>query len=206
MRLEVDNLVERFLDFRAGLRRDVGGAPTDHEPGLADILRVDLRKTRRVAPQLADDEVVALVRVEVELAYLGGYESGAALIQRLAKEGSLKKTCIDLKVELRKARGELAQLKARFGVESFREGWIPSEFENIGEWQPVTESPEEVLESYFPLFPLFADPKAENHSGDGKTIYFGVLPTSSRDTDENGNARFVGVAAGQGRFAQEDLH
>ena len=123
----------------------------------------------------------------------------AALIKRLAKDGSLKKTCIDLKVELQKARDELDKLKVQFGVESFREGWIPSEFENIGEWQPVTEAPEEVLESYFPLFPLFADPKTENHSGDGKTIYFGVLPTSSRDTDENGNARFDDISLYEAR-------
>ena len=104
LRLKVDNLVECFLDFRAGLRRDLGGAPTNHEPSLADLFRVDLRKTRRVAPQLADDEVVALVRIEVELAYRGGYKSGASGVFPLdhACEGPAKSSrqAVDRDVEV----------------------------------------------------------------------------------------------------------
>ena len=41
-----------------------------------------------------------------------------------------------------------------------------------------------------PLFAIFPDPNIPDHSALGKNIYFGVVPTSSLDTDGRGAARF----------------
>ncbi len=45
-------------------------------------------------------------------------------------------------------------------------------------------------EAWFPLFALFADPNIPKHSARNKTIYFGVVPTSTLDTDQFGASRF----------------
>ena len=51
--------------------------------------------------------------------------------------------------------------------------------------------PEEVgLESSSPLYPLIPDNNDPAHAGHFGTIFFGLLPTSSHETDDQGVARF----------------
>jgi hypothetical protein len=77
-----------------------------------------------------------------------------------------------------------------YGIKLVLQGWIKSAFDRIGSWEEVDDTPPNVTEDVLPLYPLIADPRVTNHSGGGRTIYFGVVPTGSADTDAAGNARF----------------
>jgi hypothetical protein len=69
-------------------------------------------------------------------------------------------------------------------------GWVKSAADRVGSWQEVEETPQTVVEDIFPMYPLIPDPRIKNHSGGGRTLFFGVIPTASADTDDRGNARF----------------
>ena len=87
--------------------------------------------------------------------------------------------------------GEIHTIAEGFGVTSELQGWIPSGFDRVGSWQKVEETPAvNNTETIHPLYPLIPDPRLAKHAGKGKTIYFGVIPTGSADTDDKGNARF----------------
>ena len=84
-----------------------------------------------------------------------------------------------------------AKLKAwKAGVSPLLEGWVPSGFDKIGSWQIVDEEPETITEQIFPLYPLIPDPRQKDHAAQKRNIYFGVIPTGSADTTDDGTARF----------------
>lgn len=96
-----------------------------------------------------------------------------------------------LQAELAAARAELLQWKTSSGAVSLAEGWIPdAEAENVGAWAVVDEKPEAIEEVIYPLSPLVADPRKPEHDATGKTIWFGMIPTGSREVEANGAARF----------------
>jgi hypothetical protein len=77
------------------------------------------------------------------------------------------------------------------GVATELQGWIPSLFDRVGNWQKVEETPSvNNTETIHPLYPLIPDPRLERHAGKGRTMYFGIVPTGAADTDPLGNARF----------------
>jgi hypothetical protein len=92
--------------------------------------------------------------------------------------------------QLAQLRADLDKWKTANGVSTIQQGWVPGEHERVGEWQLVEDEPEELTEAWFPLYTVFADPAVPEHDAAGRTMYFGVVPTSSFDTDSNGKARF----------------
>lgn len=96
-----------------------------------------------------------------------------------------------LRQAVRKGNPEEIQAVAQqHQVQTVLQGWIPSGFDRIGSWQEVPERPLVITETIHPLYPLIPDPRAARHAGKGHTLYFGVIPTGSADTDPLGNARF----------------
>lgn len=80
---------------------------------------------------------------------------------------------------------------AEAGVTLELQGWVPSSFDRVGNWQRVEEKPAvTVTETIHPLYPLVPDPRLAQHAGKGRSMYFGVIPTGGADTDDKGNARF----------------
>lgn len=132
----------------------------------------------------------------------------AADVKKAKANGTFAGKLKDLEFQREFEEGKLADWKKQYGVVTKLEGWIPTFFEqkgaaekqpleNVGSWQPVEEAPQQLKgeafpkdEAYFPLFALFPDPKIPKHSGKGKNIYFGPVPTSSFDTDQSGKTRF----------------
>jgi hypothetical protein len=153
-------------------------------------------------PTGARQEATALLKqivaVQGEIAYyeqtspLRGLKAKrrALVVEKLKKEGTFDAKLHDLHGRLADARDEIVKWKDAAGVVQIQEGWVPSEFENIGSWRYVEDSPAETPEATYPLYHLFPDPNVPDHSAKGRNIYFGVVPTSSLDTDERGNARF----------------
>lgn len=90
-------------------------------------------------------------------------------------------------------RANLVQWATRFGVSLRSQGWKQLR-EGIGIWVDIEDSPQAPInEQVFRLYPLIPDPREARHSGRGRTIYFGAVPTGSSDTDEFGKARFDDV-------------
>lgn len=96
----------------------------------------------------------------------------------------------ELEARLAEVRARLLAWKVESGAEFVEEGWVPSEAENVGAWQVVGDTPEEVVETVYPLYPLVPDPRAGAHDGAGKTLYFGLVPAPGREVDTAGFARF----------------
>jgi hypothetical protein len=94
-------------------------------------------------------------------------------------------------MRVKSSPAEMQLLAEELGVVKQLQGWIPSEHDRVGSWQPVEETPAvNITETIHPLYPLIPDPRLAKHAGKGRTIYFGAIPTGAADTDEQGNARF----------------
>jgi hypothetical protein len=150
------------------------------------------------AKQEATDLLKKVLAIQSEIAYYNQTSPARGLsakrrsmvVAKLKKEGKFEETIKGLIDKLATARAEIVTWKDDNGVVQVQEGWIPSEFENIGSWQYAGETPAQLTEATYPLYRLFPDPNIPNHSAKGRNIYFGVVPTSSLDTDQSGNARF----------------
>jgi hypothetical protein len=103
---------------------------------------------------------------------------------------SLEGRRADVEEKRAEARDRLLDWRERSGAHWVHEGWVPSGSDRIGTWEVVEDTPQELRESVFPLYPLIPDPERKDHAGQGSTLYFGVVPTGTADTDLLGNARF----------------
>jgi hypothetical protein len=81
---------------------------------------------------------------------------------------------------------------AQFGVAPQLQGWFPdSSLDKVGAWAAVDEKPEEITgEATFPMYPLIPPRNDLEHAGSFGTIFFGLLPTGTGETDSKGVARF----------------
>lgn len=70
----------------------------------------------------------------------------------------------------------------------YARGWIPDrEHPGTGAWIEVDPTPHtHCLEQTHRLFPLAAPPGDPTHTGHGRTIFFGAIPTGSADLDAEG--------------------
>lgn len=192
---------KRYYLVVCELHCDAPGFPTTTADQVCEAGFVVRRRSYNF-PTGARAEAVNLLKhvvsIQAEIAY---YEQTAParglkakhrrmVVEKLKKEGKLEAKLEDLRGQLADARNEIVKWKDANGVVQIHEGWVSSEFENIGSWQYVEESPAQTNEATYPLYPLFADPNIPDHSARGRNIYFGVVPTSSLDTDERGGARF----------------
>jgi hypothetical protein len=84
------------------------------------------------------------------------------------------------------ALAALDQWRLVNNVAALLEGWIPGEADNIGSWQVVEDTPQELHERVHPLYCVFPDPAIPDHTAKGRTIYYGVVPTSSLETTGRG--------------------
>src|SRR5207245_11694269 len=68
------------------------------------------------------------------------------------------------------------------------EGWVVGA-DGVGRWQEVKERPGKLGEATFPLHAFVATPDAARHVGPNRAIWFGTVPTASRDHDRHGAPR-----------------
>jgi len=110
-----------------------------------------------------------------------------------AKLESLVKTRASLQALLTQERARFEDWVTKYKVVPELHGWFPSPggFDKVGCWGKVQEMPQELgLESTSPLYPLIASDNDPWHAGQFGTIYFGLLPTSSHECNEQGVSRF----------------
>ena len=107
------------------------------------------------------------------------------------KRGATRGLRADLESRYAAAQQQWEAVTKGLQISIARQGWKPGAFQGVGAWEEVEATPESVGdEQVFPLYPLIPDPQAKDHSGGGRTLYFGLVPTASSDVDAAGNARF----------------
>jgi hypothetical protein len=132
-------------------------------------------------------QVTQLAQIE-QVAMAGG---GASFAN--PKLESLVRTRGSLLALLEQERERFEDWVTKYKVVPQLHGWFPSAqgFDKVGCWNTVAEMPDAIArEASFPLYPLIPDENDRAHAGHFGTIYFGLLPTASHDTDERGVARF----------------
>jgi len=177
------------------LHCDVAGFPS---PSAREVCQAGLVVRRRhlsypaEAKSQAATLVKDLVAVEAEIAARRMGRTGAnGLVARLRQLFGVGAPALEtLQVKQFELRGQLDAWKKASGAHWVVEGWVPGAEERTGAWQVVEDEPQALQEHWFPMWPLFADPTRPQHDAHGATIFFGVLPTSSFDTDSAGRARF----------------
>jgi len=95
-----------------------------------------------------------------------------------------------LKIALARDQRRMLAWAQGAGVGVQLEGWVPSPHKNIGSWQPLTDTPADLTEETYALYPLVADPDDTRHDGHDTSIYFGLVPTGGSDVEDDGTARF----------------
>jgi hypothetical protein len=112
---------------------------------------------------------------------------------RSARLDTLLQTRASLQAVLDADKTRFDAWAERLGLGWQLQGWFPSPLgtDKLGGWAPVAEAPEEPgTEDSFPLYALTPNPADTQHSANGATIFFGVLPTGSHDCDATGTPRF----------------
>ncbi len=183
------------------LHCDVAGFPAPKPKEVCQAGFV-VRRRHLSYPEGARREAAAIVKnlvaVEAELAARAngratGHSKPKALISHLrtlfGTGGVPVETTVleQRRVELRRV---LDAWKHSNDVHWIHEGWQASAEERIGAWEVVEDTPQELQEAWFPMWPLIPDPSLPQHDAAGRTLFFGVLPTASFDTDAAGRARF----------------
>jgi hypothetical protein len=130
----------------------------------------ELDETVPLRPSLAKRRAERIARMRQKGTYEEAHKAAIQIVQ--TKQQALK------------------DWQVQYEVRNFKEGWVPSEYKGIGQWQEVKETPKEMHEAWFPLYRLYADPNPPTHDARGRAIYFGVLPTSAFDVTLSGEARF----------------
>lgn len=95
-----------------------------------------------------------------------------------------------LNQKLKDTHAQLNQFAATGDIKIQLQGWKSTDLKGVGNWQATEEEPEELAEQALPMYPLIADPGNPAHSANGKTLWFGVIPTSSGDADSLNAPKF----------------
>jgi hypothetical protein len=114
----------------------------------------------------------------------GTVREARRMIQRVEDAAQL-----DEPATLEAARAELRLWATAANAAGILEGWVVGA-DRIGRWQEVKERPGRLVETTFPLHAFVPTPETELHVGANRAIWFGTVPTASRDHDRHGTARF----------------
>lgn len=181
------------------LHCDVPGFPRAKRDAVCQAGLV-VRRRYTTYPNEAEPAATAILKrlstLQLELAKLERVPAAKRALKRWESfpppnaNGEVKARKDELRQAIAVQRKQLRQWAAVHGVGQAHLGWVAGERHGVGDWQVVEEEPQTLLEDFFPLHPLVPAPADTGNSGQGSTMYFGIVPTSSSDSDENGVPRF----------------
>jgi hypothetical protein len=190
----------RFYLVVCELHCDVAGFPAAK---IGEVCQQGFVIRRRYTsyPKAAEPEAAAILEnlsaLQLRLAKLEGSPAAKRATRRWEalvpqpENGARQTQVRDLRLEIARRRKDLRRWAAENGVMPAQLGWVESDRRNVGSWQVTEDEPQTLLEGGYPLYPLHPpDPNDPEHSGQGSSIYFGVVPTGSIDHDPAGNPRY----------------
>lgn len=92
--------------------------------------------------------------------------------------------------EIDRARRRLRVWADAVGVEDRTQGWIGSGEGSFGEWMPIADEPEELVERWYPMRRLTPPPHDPTHAAHDGTIFYAAVPTGSDEVTGGGRSRF----------------
>ncbi|MFC4065966.1 hypothetical protein [Actinoplanes subglobosus] len=95
---------------------------------------------------------------------------------------------------LESARRELRVWASSVGVDRRTEAWVPSGDGNFGQWVPIADEPDELVERRYPLRLLTPPADDPDHAARQGTIFWGTVPAASAEVARDGSARFGELA------------
>lgn len=173
---------KRFYLVVCQIHCDAPGFPRANRIDACRVGFVVRRRTTDIPAAGAKQAGAILKRITAARSKLGVLETVPSTERLRASTRAL------LEVE----RARLFEWTKNFKVTPRLQGWFndPS-LERIGAWAEVAERPDVLNdEAVFPMYPLIPPQADKEHSGNFGTIYFGLLPTGTGETDSKGNARF----------------
>lgn len=200
------DLHSRFYVVICELHCDVAGFPSVQRDKVCEAGFVIRRRVTRVTPGLEKD-VRGLIRQRAQLRSELLRRESIAISNQSTPEavsllGTVKQKSSNLISQFQSASLQALQQKLQTNIDSLNDfarkgdvslalqGWEPSDLKGVGNWGDVEETPQVLKEQVLPLYPLIADPTNTGHSAHGKTLWFGVVPTSNSETDSQNNPRF----------------
>ena len=140
-----------------------------------------LKNINSARSKLGAIEVQANRAMSVGVTSLSNAVSSTVAVQRASTKALLESE-----------RGRLFEWAANFKVAPKLQGWFPDpNLEKIGAWADVADKPGTLNgESVFPMYPLIPKNGDTRHAGQFGTVYFGLLPTGTGETDTQAHARF----------------
>jgi len=178
---------KRFYLVVCELHCDVPGFPDTQRDQVCEAGFVVRRRVAKIPASAVAEARKAVREIAAKRAQLMQLEE----LPPGMKPGAVQGLRARVETKFLTAQAELKAVAAEYGISMALEGWFPEEgSQGVGTWQQVEETPSKVAEHAFPLYPLIPDPDKKDHSGGGRTLYFGVLPATSADVDMLGSARF----------------
>lgn len=177
------------------VRRQRVTIPAGEETAAAALLQ-ELATAKAVArTQVGYDAVRSRARVL--------HPFGSPARNRVVNPGA---AAVAAQREVELARRKLRVWAASVGVEARTEGWVPTGEGSFGEWVPIDDEPEELVERRYPMRPLSPPPGDPDHAAHDGTIFWGVVPTASDEMTQDGSARFTELSTYELRaFVRVDL-
>lgn len=178
---------DKICQVRFVVRRRTTKVPTAHVAEARQAL-TDLATARAQRRKL--ESAWTALRASADA---GAAASARALRLDAAKRASIQSRRDSVKARVSSERERLLGLVQKLGISMRLEGWFPSATGGykIGFWNTVEETPTDLEnEDTYPMYPLIPPRSAPEHAGQFGTIYFGLLPTGSHDTDDTGEPRF----------------
>lgn len=161
-------------------------------PNVPETLRFELNQ------HLARKQTL-LTQAEYLLGSTGGLKSESSMgfedqlksTVKRAKKSAGGKRLAKIQGQVDAVNQQIGTIVAGNGLGNVDQGWLASEHPGIGAWSAEIEAAPQDLgdEVVLPLFPLIPDPAAEQHSGRGASLYYGLIPTHSGDIDGKGDPR-----------------
>jgi hypothetical protein len=186
---------KRFYLVVCELHCDVAGLPNANPAEVCETGFVVRRRACNVPQPIRRETAARLQRIAARRARLAQVDriepaTRIAVLRRPAACEAVARQRIELTRALVDERLQLREFLRASGAVDLVEGWIPSSLDKVGSWQAVSEDPQVVSESIFPLLRLIPDPRADHHAAAGRAMYYGLVATASADTDSHGHARF----------------
>ncbi len=174
----------RTTDIPAAGAREVRGILSGITKARGKLGILDMKATQAMKVSVADSGGVAMATMDSP--------AFTTTLVTEARVASIDRQRASTRALLALERERLQDWVTRFKVMPQLQGWFadPS-LDKVGAWAAVDEKPTALNgESVFPMYPLIPPKSDTKHSGNFGTIYFGLLPTGTGDTDPKGVARF----------------